>query len=168
LNLFWILLIAGLVLVLILVYNDRVLMPQRAKKGVEKLLRQIREGKIKPRHFDKSIIFDEDGVVISDDKSGERSAHIIWSEVVRVIAYKRDLFNVDQICVFLSRSDETGMEVQEDLNNWTNFITSLPEHLPNCKRAESWLEDVTLPAFAANVTELYSRPNNLSQIKGAK
>jgi hypothetical protein len=86
-----------------------------------------------------------------------------WNEVVKVTAYKRDLFSTDLICVFLSRIDETGLEVHEEMNNWMVFISSLPEHLPGCKAMESWFQAIMHPAFATNTTELYSRANTSSE-----
>ncbi len=80
-----------------------------------------------------------------------------WQEITGVTAYKRDFFSYDQICLFLDRSDNTGVEVTEETNQWHPFIESLHTHLPGCKPSENWYANVMQPAFAENLTEIFVR-----------
>jgi hypothetical protein len=156
-NPFWLILISALVLVAIFRLNDRVLLPWRTRRKVEKIMRDIREGKSKPPCFDRTILFDDAGFGVRSENALDQAAHMPWGEVAWVTAYKRDLFSTDLICVFLSRTDGTGLEVHEEMNNWMDFIFSLPKHLRGCKGAESWFQDIAVPAFEPKVTELFSR-----------
>jgi len=150
-------LIVALILGAICIILDRVVTPWEIRKKFEKFQEDLREGKIKPRRFEKRICFDNNGVFIQFEKSGEKSPCILWSEITKVLAFKRDQFTVDQICVFLTKADDTGLECDEDSNNWENFIKSLPAYLPTCKSMESWHREVMLPPFETKMTELYCR-----------
>lgn len=167
-NLFWTLLITALVLAPVSIFIDRVINPWQARKRIERLLRKIREGKFKPPHFDETVLFDGEGFSINNDKSGKQSVRMLWTEVVKATAYKRDMFSTDLICVFFYRPGETDIEIHEEMNNWMNFIAALPNHLPGCKQVETWLQDITVPAFAPNVTELFLRFDKPSKSEGAK
>lgn len=147
---------------------DRVINPWLRKRWHKKVLKDFSEGKIKPRHYDLTIHFDETGFGVKNDKPSEQPTRMSWREVVKVTAYKRDLFSTDLICVFLSRADQTGIETHEEMNNWIDFVTSLPKRLPDCKPVESWLQNITVPAFATNMTELFSRRDDLRKPEGAK
>ena len=152
----FILVVVGIIGLLLCFLIDRVISPWQQKRKFEKFLKSYCEGKIKPPHFDTTIHFDESKCETTNDKSGEPSPQILWSEIVRVTAYKRDLFSIDLICVFLSRVDDTGLEIHEDMNNWKDFIAALPKYLPGCMPAESWFPKVASPAFATNLMELFS------------
>ena len=82
---------------------------------------------------------------------------LTWPEIVNVRAFKRDIFAVDLICLFLSRADYTGLEVDENMQGWEVFGKSLPNYLPGCKTPEQWWSIVAYPAFVANTTEIFSR-----------
>ena len=108
------------------------------------------------------------GFAVKNDKDKELPTQMLWGEVFRATAYKRDMFSTDLICVFLSRADQTGIEILEEMNNWIDFITSLPKRLPDCKPVESWLQQITVPAFATNITELFLRRDNLATQENGK
>ena len=166
---FWLILaVVAIIGLLASVFLDRVFNPWQWKKSLARFSKDFSEGKIKPRRFDVTIHFDEAGFAMKNDTSVEQSPRMLWSEVVKVTAYKRDLFSTDLICIFLSRADKTGLEIHEEMNNWLDFIALLPTRLTGCKPTESWLQDITVPAFAANMTELFSRQNNFSKQEGAK
>jgi hypothetical protein len=166
---FWFFLaVVAIIGLLASIFLDRVVNPWQRKKWFEKFSKDFRDGKVKPRHFDTTIHFDETGFGVSGGKTDKPSSRMSWNEVVKVTAYKRDLFNTDLICVFLSRADQTGLEIHEEMNNWMSFIVSLPKHLPGCKSMESWLQDITIPAFATSLTEIFSRKDNFTKQESAK
>ena len=160
--------IVAVIVVLASIFLNRVINPLLRKHSRQKFLKDFSEGKIKPRYFDTTIHFDEFGFGVKDDKPPEQPTRMSWSEVIKVTAYKRDMFSTDLICVFLSRADQTGIEIHEEINNWIDFITSLPKRLPDCKPIESWLKQITVPAFATNITELFLRRDNLATQENGK
>ena len=150
------------------VFLDRVVRPWRVRRWLDKTLHKYREGKLELPHYDYSIVFDSEGFHVLNDKTGETSPRVVWIKVIRVSAFKRDLFSIDCVCIFFVESDERGLEVHEEMNDWIEFVESLPVHLPGCKPAEAWLQDITIPAFATNLTELFSRPGAPSNSGGGK
>jgi len=138
------------------IFLDRVVTPWQRKRWHKKFSKDFGEGKIQPHHYDITIHFDETGFGVKNDKSTDQPSRMSWSEIVKVTAYKRDLFSTDLICVLLSRADQAGLEIHEDMSNWIDFTTALPTRLPGCKPTASWLQDITVPAFATKLTELYA------------
>lgn len=105
-----------------------------------------------------SIAFDSAGFVVTDLRPGSASSiHILWPEIHRMVAYKRDLFAYDCICLFVARADDTGIELDEQMVGWAAFCEALPRLLPGCTPHEVWFRQVAFPAFATNLTELYAR-----------
>lgn len=166
---FWFFLaVVAIIGLLVSVFVDRVVNPWQRKRSFAKCSKDFSEGKIKPRHYETTIAVDSSGVEIKGGQSSPIQPCILWREVVKVSAYKRDLFSTDLICVFLSRKNETGLEVHEEMNNWMNFLDSLPTHLPGCKPTETWLWSVMTPAFATNFIELFLRSSNSGDQEAAK
>lgn len=105
-----------------------------------------------------SIVYDEQGLSVK--KQGQlRPEHvgIAWVDVQKASAFKRDLFTVDRVCIFFSRFDGTGIEVNEDMNGWPSLLKALPYYLPGSASASEWLPAVSMPAFEENETMIYER-----------
>lgn len=159
---FWIFLgVVALLGYLATVLLDRVVNPRLSRRWADKLLQQIRDGKIKPRHFDISIIWDSEVVFVRNDKPDEKSPTVAWNEIVKVTAFKRDLWSTDCICLFLEKTDKTGLEVHEEMNNWSMFVDELSKFLVGCKPVSEWIWHVASPAFKTNMTEIFLRPEKL-------
>ena len=158
-SLFWIITITVGVLLTLSALLDKVLNPWIAKRTVNKLLADIKAGKKpKPSDYKFEIIFDSTDFTVLSLKN-IRTAPVVmrWNEVHRITALKRDLFSVDQICLFISRTGETGIELDEDMKGWSEFTESLPKFLPTCKLLEDWIWKVAQPPFATNQTDIYNR-----------
>ena len=105
-----------------------------------------------------SIAFDSAALVVTKlGSTSDGSVRLPWPEVTRVVAYKRDLFAYDCICLFVARADGTGIELNEEMLGWTDLCKTLPRLLIGCLAFEEWFVPVAFPAFAANPTELYAR-----------
>ncbi len=105
-----------------------------------------------------SVALDAVGLTVTDLRLASPGyIHLAWSEICRIHAYKRDLFAYDCICLFISRADDTGMEIDEQMVGWSDFCKALPQHLPTCVPFENWYVTVAFPAFETNFTELYVR-----------
>jgi hypothetical protein len=104
------------------------------------------------------ITFDTAAFAVTRRKGRSlQSQSMAWSEVYSAIAFKRDLFIVDCVCLLLAGENGTGVEVDEEMEGWSEFTGALPGHLPGCEAWEEWFLKVTSAAFAANATEIYSR-----------
>src|SRR5262245_100229 len=56
---------------------------------------------------------------------GESGEHrVAWSDVATVLAFKRDLFAVDLVCLAFQTST-IAYEVNEDMENWESLLNGL-------------------------------------------
>jgi hypothetical protein len=136
---------------------DKFVVPWLADRTVARIVANAKAGKPIQRDYKLEIVFGDKEFWVVSLMDGKKSPSIKWNEVEKAVAFKRDLWAVDQICVFISRSDNTGIELDEEMKNWSEFIDALPKFLPNCKPSAAWFLDVAFPAFAENFTELYNR-----------
>lgn len=151
-------------LVLFLAYRNWYL-PLRAWLRAERLRREeALDVPPSPRDYQYSITFDAEGFTVVDIRGrGHESATMQWIEVQRAVAFKRDLFTVDCICVSFARADGTTIEVNEEMARWRRFVESIPEHLPDCKPWSDWFSIVAFPPFAPSETVLYERSMAVAQ-----
>jgi hypothetical protein len=94
------------------------------------------------------IITYEDGTVIKDA--------VQWGEIVRISAFKRDIFAYDLIC-FAIQTAEKCIEVGEDMEGWNALIDALPTFVPGMSGEAEWRDKIVRPPFATNWTILYTR-----------
>jgi hypothetical protein len=111
-----------------------------------------------PSDYHYSITFDSVRIAITDLRSKKtKTIALEWAEVSQAIAFKRDFFSVDCLCLSFRRTDGTGIEVNEEMAGWNRLVGLLPEVLPGCEPHLKWFSAIVFPAFAANPTEIYSR-----------
>ena len=101
---------------------------------------------------------DESGfaVALGGSVSSEGAASLKWNEVKTVLAYKRDLYATDLICLGFTSPAGT-IEVDEEMHGWTQLVERLPSFLPGTPPMPDWWERVAKPPFAACVTKLFER-----------
>ncbi|WP_263380451.1 dihydrodipicolinate synthase family protein [Granulicella paludicola] len=107
----------------------------------------------KKEQYAVRIACDPDGVSVFG-ASGEIH-RIVWAEIERVLAYKKDCFGYDQIQVTLIGSSKT-VSLTEEEAGFTEFVTDLPQYLPPVPR-EWYVALVASPAFDATIHTLYQR-----------
>src|ERR1700722_9897311 len=149
-------LLIGALLCLVL---DRWINPWIIRRQSARMIADVKAGKL-PKCVDcsHSISFDSSGFTVTALKDPQQqSITTFWTMVQNVKAFKRDLWNVDCICLYFSTSAESGVETNEDMAGWGQFIDQLPQHLSGCKKTSAWIWDVSTPAFAKNLTEIFSR-----------
>jgi len=132
---------------------------RRAQQDVERLHREEDAGiPPSPADYQYAISFDAEGVTVSSLRGqADECASIRWEEVSRATAFKRDYWSTDCICLFLARSDDSGIELNEEMGRWRSLLAALPERLPGCRSSDEWLVSVALPPFEPKPTEIYSR-----------
>jgi hypothetical protein len=154
---------AGVVTLVLAVFfwlNDKYLIPWRAKRYVDRIMTDIKAGKRpdRERKFNGEIHFDDNGFEAVPVRRQSLSAVTMrWDEVQKAVAFKLDLFTTDEIRILLAREDGSGCELSEDMKGWTEFVESLPKHLPGCQRLDEWIWKVASPAFETNTTEIFTR-----------
>jgi hypothetical protein len=101
---------------------------------------------------------DESGlqVTVGDSVSAVGAASLKWNEVKIVLAYKRDCWGADLICLgFTIPAGAIG--VDEEMQGWSQLVERLPSLLPGIPPLSDWWERVAKPPFAACVTKLLER-----------
>jgi hypothetical protein len=98
-----------------------------------------------------SLTVDATGFSIRDGAAVHR---LDWSEVLRIWAYKADLFVVDSIRLRFELTDGTTMMVAEEIAGFSELFSALTEHFAI---SGDWYTDVMFPAFATNEKEIWAR-----------
>jgi len=98
----------------------------------------------------------EDGVTFSVAGDSTDLAFMRWSEVESVLAYKRDVWAFDLICLRFSTA-KSEFEANEEMAGWSDLVEVLPQFLPGLPSFADWWGRVAQPPFAPCVTTLYKR-----------
>ena len=101
-----------------------------------------------------SVQLEEAGLTVS--RGDEILFGVNWSDVREVVAFKRDQFVVDSICVGF-RVDETDQyfEVSEDFANFEALLEALPRAFPGIQ--PDWYGSVMLPVFETNWMTIWGK-----------
>jgi hypothetical protein len=91
----------------------------------------------------------EDGSTIS----GTSQERILWSDIVEIVAFKRDLWSHDEICLGIRTiGSEQCLIVSEE----SEGFTALTEEVSNrFELTKDWWSKVAFPAFVENWTRLW-------------
>jgi len=95
-------------------------------------------------------------VTVNFSDGSVKQLRLHWKDVNGVVAYKRDLFLYDEICLGFS-SPDGGVEVNEQMQGWDTLIKALPSYLAGVPSWDQWWDKVAKPPFATNATTLFSR-----------
>lgn len=102
-------------------------------------MKQVAEIKFLPKAFEIS--------------NGNVKHQIAWDEIEKIIAYKIDLFTVDEICIDIIIGS-TVYTISEEFHNWGAFLKAIEDRLPSKK---NWFPEVAHPAFKRNETMLFEK-----------
>lgn len=97
-------------------------------------------------------------VTITTDESGfsldtEPPISTQWCNVEKIVAFKRDLFAVDLICVAFHLDDHFIVEIDEEMIGYSEFLNVLETRF---ELAPDWWSNVAFPAFEANMTTIWT------------
>lgn len=117
-----------------------------------------REGRTRTVH---RLTHDSNGLTMSsltiENEAG--LSDLYWRDVIRVEAFKRDLFAVDQICLAFITNDDAEVEISEEMEGFGALAEQLPNYLPGCEKWNEWFQPVAIPAFELNLRVIYKREN---------
>ena len=89
--------------------------------------------------------------------SASQAKVIPWTSIQRAVAFKRDVFAHDLICLALELQPQAVVELDESMGGWNELIKAIPECLSGALSADDWLPRVTFPAFKESSLEIYRR-----------
>ena len=117
-------------------------------------LKTMRERRGRParlRHTDESIAL----LIRRADGTDSSVAELPWCDIVSAVAFKRDRWSVDLICIQFTDCEGVVVEVDEEMHGWDGLLQRLPAYLPGCVDKADILAAVMLPAFRANETVIF-------------
>jgi hypothetical protein len=82
---------------------------------------------------------------------------IPWERISRVVAFKRDLYSHDLLCLLIEHDGKSVTEVSEDMPGFTELARELPQHLPSAKPYAHWFAEAAFPAFKTSSTNVFLR-----------
>jgi hypothetical protein len=83
---------------------------------------------------------------------------ICWNEITKIVAFKRDCYAVDLICIVFELGGASSVETDEEMEGWQGMMNTLATRFGI--REEAWFRKVAVPAFATNMTTLWNRKEN--------
>lgn len=84
-----------------------------------------------------------------------------WSDIETVFGYKEDWMTIDEICMDIFTTDQSGLKITEGTPGWYQFQKKLKEHIPAIP--DNWDGIIAVPAFEAMLTLLYDRKGRTLQ-----
>ena len=109
-----------------------------------------------PKGAQLEILPNQTGFAVTTADSSSPQASLEWNDVNAVLAYKRDLYRVDLICLGFVTASGT-IEVHEEMRGWSELLEQLPSRLRGLPPSAEWWERVAKPPFASCMTKLYER-----------
>ena len=104
----------------------------------------------------KRICLLDDRFEIVDAQGGGRTT-VKWSEVEIIVAFKRDYFAYDCLCVDFQLSDGIHVEADEQMDNFIELMEEAPKRCNGCVTLDGWYSSIVVPAFETKMTVLYRR-----------
>jgi len=150
----------GLAVYFLMWAYGRWIRPWTPGRWIDRTLEQVRAGDYVPpaKQSDFVLSIDPSGITVSRNRPIFASLRpIAWSDILRVVAFKRDWLTVDCICLAIATTDGTTIEVNEEMEGWEALTESLPKHLPGSKLWSECFSQVAFPAFATNETVMFER-----------
>jgi hypothetical protein len=100
----------------------------------------------------------EVGLAVTSVGSGgeSRIEEIEWINIEKVIAYKRDCYGFDLMCLAIGVAED-ALEITEEMEGWDDLLDRAPDFVPGWQSKTDWYQEVMLPAFETKPTVIFSR-----------
>jgi hypothetical protein len=100
---------------------------------------------------------DEFGLELRDTRGSRVVWRIRWDELEEIVAFKRDMFTTDHLCLGFRAHGQTEFHVcDEEVAGWPEVNVVLEARYGI--RREQWASRVVKPAFVENWTVLWRDP----------
>ena len=145
--------------VLICILNDKF-----KKHKWDKYIADVKSGKLPEISLEKPengvIEIEGNGFSISSPQKKETTKkEIKWNQIKEILAYKRDLFAVDLICLGFHLSDDANLyEVHEEMLGYKNLVETIESRFE--VNPKDWWTKVAFPAFETNATVIWQKENH--------
>lgn len=103
----------------------------------------------------KKLRVDASGIHIDFD--GKESVMLEWNDIQRIMAFKRDVYAHDLVCMLIEKAGAGSLEVNESMHGWTELVNQLPVRLPAAMRFADWFPQVTSTVFEPSPVEVFAR-----------
>jgi hypothetical protein len=101
------------------------------------------------------VLTDQHGITLVE--SGGASLAIRWEQITQVVAFKRDVYAHDLLCILIEQAGAGVSEVNESMPGWERMIEQLPIYLPDASRWHDWYPKAAFPAFDPAPTLIFAR-----------
>ena len=118
-------------------------------KGIP-LVDSVREATVPLECAVTTHLTEDELLSLSKDQSLKR---ISWNQIQEVVAYKVDLFTVDDVRLGFISQDGSGVEASESMLGWRALRTEVSKRFPEIDPA--WEGKIIQPPFAENWTHLW-------------
>jgi len=82
---------------------------------------------------------------------------IAWDQITRIVAFKRDVYSHDVVCLLIETNGKNVLELNENMPGWTELVKELAIRLPSARPYSEWFTGVAFPAFAPSPTDVFVR-----------
>lgn len=100
------------------------------------------------------FIYSEEGF---EYQFGDFNKKLKWDDITELNVYKRDMMTTDEVRMEIVYGD-FYFEISEEYRGWVYFTDKLKKVFPEI--SDSWLNDVSFPAFETNFKTIYKRNNH--------
>src|SRR5436305_15267516 len=117
-------------------------------------LRTLAQRFTPPKAHPKRLDVTDDGVALFEN--GREIYRFVWKDVSKIETYKRDLGNVDMICLdFTVATNETVYMTDDEMDGFNDVSVRLAHYFPSI--AADWWTGVAFPAFATKHKVLFEK-----------
>src|SRR5580658_887801 len=94
----------------------------------------------KSLHRQLRLRVDQSSIYIEGPK--KEIAVVSWNRITRIVAFKRDTYGSDLMCLLVEQDSGTILEVNEEIPGWADLINEIPRQLPTAKPYAVWFLEV--------------------------
>jgi hypothetical protein len=99
--------------------------------------------------------YTDDGCIVQLNTEQEE---IKWADIERLVAYKRDFYTSDEICLDIVFNN-CQITISEETPGWYQFVERIKLVYPEI--SQNWDTEIVHPPFATNLTVLYQRKDRI-------
>ena len=124
-------------------------------RRLKRYLKDVADGKRPPPNMENPnrgrIEISDGGFQFAD--ANRNITYLKWSDVHELVAFKRDIFTTDLICLGIRFGKDQWIEIDEEMTGFKIFIDAMSIHFN--LREPAWWSKVAFPAFKTNTTTLW-------------